>query len=102
VSRTYGQYCALARGLDVVGDRWSLLIVRNLLLGPQRWSDLRAHLPGVAKNLLASRLRDLAAAGVLAECAEGYALTSAGHALRPAVGRGGGPGGVHGGRAMRK
>lgn len=64
--RTYGQYCALARGLDVVGDRWTLLIVRELLsLGPARYVDLLRGLPGIATNLLANRLREMEAAGLL-------------------------------------
>jgi DNA-binding HxlR family transcriptional regulator len=64
--RSYGQYCSLARALDVVGDRWSLLIVRELLLrGPCRYSDLRAGLPGIATNLLAQRLRELEQAGIV-------------------------------------
>jgi DNA-binding HxlR family transcriptional regulator len=58
--RSYGQYCALAKALDVVGDRWTLLIVRELLLrGPCRYTDLRNGLPGIATNLLADRLREL-------------------------------------------
>jgi DNA-binding HxlR family transcriptional regulator len=66
VVRTYGQYCALAKGLDVIGDRWSLLIVRELLLrGPCRYTDIRHGLPGVATNLLAERLRELEQAGVV-------------------------------------
>ncbi|HUB75036.1 MAG TPA: helix-turn-helix domain-containing protein [Solirubrobacteraceae bacterium] len=65
--RTYGQYCSVARALDVLGDRWTLLIVRELLLrGPSRYTDLRAGLPGIATNLLAERLRELERAGVLA------------------------------------
>jgi DNA-binding HxlR family transcriptional regulator len=64
--RTYGQYCAVARALDVVGDRWALLIVRELLLrGSSRYTDLLHGLPGVATNLLADRLRDLEAAGLV-------------------------------------
>jgi DNA-binding HxlR family transcriptional regulator len=64
--RTYGQYCALARGLDVVGDRWTLLIVRELLsLGPTRYADLLRGLPGIATNLLATRLREMESAGLL-------------------------------------
>lgn len=64
--RTYGQYCAIAKALDLVGDRWTLLIVRELLLrGPCRYTDLRNGLPGVATNLLAERLRDLEEAGVV-------------------------------------
>jgi DNA-binding HxlR family transcriptional regulator len=65
--RTYGQYCSLAKALDLLGDRWTLLIVRELLLrGPCRYTDLRDGLPGIATNLLADRLRELQEAGVLA------------------------------------
>ncbi|GAA5207168.1 winged helix-turn-helix transcriptional regulator [Microbacterium kyungheense] len=64
--RSYGQYCALARGLDVVGDRWTLLIVRELLsLGPSRYADLQRGLPGIATNLLATRLREMESAGLV-------------------------------------
>jgi len=64
--RTYGQYCPMAKSLDVIGDRWSLLIVRELLgRGPLRYTDIRNGLPGVATNLLADRLRELEQAGVL-------------------------------------
>jgi DNA-binding HxlR family transcriptional regulator len=65
--RSYNQYCAVARSLDVVGERWTLLIVRELLLrGPSRYTDLRNGLPGIATNLLADRLQDLERAGVVA------------------------------------
>ncbi|WP_433175199.1 winged helix-turn-helix transcriptional regulator [Actinoallomurus sp. CA-150999] len=91
MSRSYGQYCGLARALDVVGDRWNLLIVRQLLIAPARYRELLDGLPGVATNLLADRLRDLETAGVverrLAE--EGnaivYALTPWGAELREPV-----------------
>jgi DNA-binding HxlR family transcriptional regulator len=91
MSRSYGQYCGLARALDVVGDRWNLLIVRQLLMAPARYRELLEGLPGVATNLLADRLRDLETAGVverrLAE--EGnaivYALTPWGAELREPV-----------------
>lgn len=64
--RSYGQFCALAKALDAIGDRWSLLIVRELLLaGPCRYTDLRHGLPGIATNLLADRLHDLEDAGVV-------------------------------------
>src|SRR5258707_5277536 len=64
--RTYDQYCSVARALDVIGDRWSLLIVRELLIrGPVRYTDLRYGLPGIATNLLADRLRELEEAGVV-------------------------------------
>jgi DNA-binding HxlR family transcriptional regulator len=64
--RTYQQRCALARALDVVGDRWTLLIVRELLIrGACRYTDLRAGLPGIATNLLAARLRELEESGLI-------------------------------------
>ncbi|MEV0584462.1 winged helix-turn-helix transcriptional regulator [Nonomuraea sp. NPDC050310] len=64
--RSYNQYCSMARALDLVGDRWTLLIVRELLTqGPCRFSDLRRGLPGVASNLLAERLREMEANGVI-------------------------------------
>src|SRR5213082_2257205 len=64
--RSYRQYCALARALDVVGDRWTLLIVRELLIrGPSRYTDLQYGLPGIATNLLADRLRELEAEGIV-------------------------------------
>jgi DNA-binding HxlR family transcriptional regulator len=89
--RSYGQYCGLARSLEVVGDRWNLLIVRQLLLGPARYRDLVDGLPGIATNLLADRLRDLEASGVverrLAEKGSGveYALTPWGADLRQPI-----------------
>ena len=54
--RTYKQFCPLARSLDILGERWTLLIVRNLLVGPQRYKDLLDGLPGIGTNLLAARL----------------------------------------------
>ena len=64
--RSYGQYCSVAKALDMIGDRWSLLIVRELLLqGPCRYTDLRNGLPGIATNLLSDRLRELEAAGLV-------------------------------------
>ncbi|MGW5863143.1 winged helix-turn-helix transcriptional regulator [Streptomyces sp. NPDC055239] len=57
--RSYDQYCAAARALDTVGDRWTLLIVRELLIGPRRYTDLHADLPGVSTDVLASRLKDM-------------------------------------------
>jgi DNA-binding HxlR family transcriptional regulator len=64
-SRSYGDACAIARALDVVGERWALLIVRELLLGPQRFSDLRRALPGASSNLVTDRLRELDGRGVI-------------------------------------
>jgi DNA-binding HxlR family transcriptional regulator len=82
MSRSYGQYCGLARALDVVGDRWNLLIVRQLLTAPLRYRELLDGLPGVATNLLAARLRDLETAGVVERrlADEGNAIT---YALTP-------------------
>jgi DNA-binding HxlR family transcriptional regulator len=65
--RSYSEYCAIAKSLDVVGDRWTLLIVRELVLrGPCRYTDLRNGLPGIASNLLSERLRELERAGLIA------------------------------------
>jgi len=91
--RSYGQYCALAKALDVIGDRWSLLIVRELALRDAcRYTDLREGLPGIATNLLANRVRELEAAGIVAreEAAPPVAttlfrLTDRGRELRPAI-----------------
>ena len=90
--RSYRQFCGLARALDAVGERWTLLIVRNLLLGPQRYVDLQAGLPGITTNLLARRLKDMQAAGLVERVhapaptpARLYALTERGRALEPAI-----------------
>jgi DNA-binding HxlR family transcriptional regulator len=63
--RTYNQNCPIARGLDVVGERWTLLILRELVGGPRRYGDLRDELPGIATNLLAERLKELQDAGLV-------------------------------------
>jgi DNA-binding HxlR family transcriptional regulator len=65
LSRSYGQFCALAYALDVVGERWTLLIIRELLNGPRRYTDLMEGLPGISTNLLADRLRNLEEWGVI-------------------------------------
>ncbi|MFD4431122.1 winged helix-turn-helix transcriptional regulator [Nocardia sp. NPDC058497] len=89
--RSYGQYCGLARSLEVVGDRWNLLIVRQLLIAPARYRDLIDGLPGIATNLLADRLRDLEASGVVERRLAGegnvveYALTPWGAELREPI-----------------
>ncbi|MFF3530255.1 winged helix-turn-helix transcriptional regulator [Streptomyces rubiginosohelvolus] len=87
--KSYGQLCAVARALDVVGDRWTLLVVRELLIqGPLRFGELQRGLPGIATNLLSQRLRDLEEQGVLSRTdgdrAPGpplYRLTARGRAL---------------------
>jgi DNA-binding HxlR family transcriptional regulator len=63
--RTYGDGCAIASGLDLVGERWALLVVRELLLGPKRYTDLRNGLPNASPNVLSERLRELERAGVI-------------------------------------
>ncbi len=63
--RNYNQNCPIARGLDILGERWTLLILRELLGGPRRYGDLRAELPGIATNLLAERLNELQVAGLV-------------------------------------
>jgi DNA-binding HxlR family transcriptional regulator len=84
--RSYGQYCGLARGLDVIGDRWVLLIVRELLAGPRRYRELLDGLPGIATNLLADRLRSMESDGLLHKGDDDrYVLTEHGHALREVI-----------------
>lgn len=89
--RSYGQYCGLARSLEVVGDRWNLLIVRQLLIAPARYRDLIDGLPGIATNMLADRLRDLETSGVVERRLGGegsvveYALTPWGAELRQPI-----------------
>src|ERR671935_230838 len=63
-SRTYDQFCGVARALDLVGERWALLLVRDLLLGPKRFTDLRRGLPRIGTNVLAARLQELERNGV--------------------------------------
>ena len=91
--RSYDEYCAIAKSLDVVGDRWNLLIVRELsLCGACRYTDLRNGLPGIASNLLAERLRGLEHAGVIARedapppiATTVFRLTPRGEQLRPVL-----------------
>ena len=80
--RSYDQYCSLARALDIIGDRWTLLVIRELLVRPCRYAELQAGLPGIATNLLAERLRQLEDAGVVSRDAQGrYQLTEWGQQL---------------------
>src|SRR5260370_38904777 len=90
--KRYGRACALARALDVVGERWSLLLVRELPFGPRRYRDLATGLPEIPSNVLAARLKDLQAAGVVTRRTlpaptdvSVYELTDAGRALQPAL-----------------
>jgi DNA-binding HxlR family transcriptional regulator len=90
--RTYGEACGIPRALDRVGERWSLMIVRELVLGPKRFTDIRAALPGLSPDILAQRLRDLEEAGVLTRevlpppaASKVYQLTEWGHELEPVL-----------------
>ncbi len=91
--RSYGQYCSVAKALDVVGDRWTLLIVRELLeQGPCRYTDLRNGLPGIATNMLSDRLRELEGAGLVRRdeadppvATTLFSLTEAGAELEPVL-----------------
>lgn len=84
--KSYRQYCALARGLDAVGDRWALLIVRELLGGPRRYGELTHGLPGIATNLLADRLRTMQASGLIRKTDDDrYELTEWGRGLDEVV-----------------
>jgi DNA-binding HxlR family transcriptional regulator len=81
----YGQYCPISHALDVVGERWSLLILRDMLLGSCRFNDLARGLPGLSRSLLSKRLRQLEAAGLVERLDGRYLLTEAGEGLRPVV-----------------
>ncbi|WP_327036300.1 winged helix-turn-helix transcriptional regulator [Micromonospora ureilytica] len=88
--RSYGDPCGVARGLDIIGERWALLVVRDLLLGPRRFNDLLGGLPGVSPNVLSQRLRQLTEHGVVHRRDLGpptrvhlYELTEWGRALEP-------------------
>ena len=90
--RSYNQYCAVARAMDIVGERWTLLIVRELFTGPKRFKDLLEGLPGIGTNLLAARLKDLEGYGVVRRAtlpppaaSRVYELTELGRSLEAVV-----------------
>lgn len=83
--RTYAQYCPIVRAVEVLGDRWTLLIVRDMLVGASRFNEISRGLPGLSRALLSRRLRQLAAAGLVQRTGDGYTLAPAGQALRPLV-----------------
>jgi DNA-binding HxlR family transcriptional regulator len=92
VKRSYEDSCGIARALDVVGERWALLVVRELLLGPKRFTDLRAGLPRIGPDMLAARLRELEDAGVVVQrrlappaARTVYELTARGRELEPVL-----------------
>ncbi|WP_369045244.1 winged helix-turn-helix transcriptional regulator [Sinomonas sp. P10A9] len=88
-ARDYGQYCGLTRALELVGERWALLIVRDLLVGPRRYGELAAGLPRIPSNILAARLKELQEAGILRRAPRSrvvvYELTDYGRELEPVV-----------------
>ncbi|MDQ3910844.1 MAG: winged helix-turn-helix transcriptional regulator [Actinomycetota bacterium] len=90
--RSYNQYCAVARSLDIVGERWTLLVVRELLTGPKRFKDLLEGLPGIGTNLLTARLKDLEGYAVVHRVtlpppagSKVYELTELGSSLEPVI-----------------
>jgi DNA-binding HxlR family transcriptional regulator len=90
--RTYGDRCGIARALDAVGERWALLVVRELLLGPKRFTDLRAGLPNVGPDVLSQRLRELEESGIVERRtlappagSKVYELTERGQELEPVI-----------------
>ena len=88
-TRSYGQFCGLTRGADLLGGRWTLPIIRDLLLGPARFSDLLAGFPGIPTNQLSTRLKEMEADGIirraLAPRGTRYELTEWGRALEPVI-----------------
>jgi DNA-binding HxlR family transcriptional regulator len=92
MGKRYEQYCPMAHALDLVGDRWTLLVIRELMHGPKRYTDLVDRLPGIGTNILATRLRDLETNGIVGRrvlpppaASKVYELTEYGRALRPAM-----------------
>lgn len=85
MTRSYRQSCALAHALDVVGERWTLLVVRELLVGPRRYGEMLDNLAGMGTNLLAARLREMQHNGLIEQVDRRYRLTAAGRTLEPVV-----------------
>ena len=92
MSKRYDQYCPIAHALGLVGERWSLLIIRELLQGPRRYTDLAGSLPGIGSNILAGRLKDLETTGIVAKrrleppfASQVYELTEYGLGLKPVM-----------------
>src|SRR6185437_2774321 len=81
----YNQFCPLAQALEVLGERWTLLVIRELLCGSHRFSELQRGVPLMSRSVLAQRLRSLEDAGVIERRPDGYHLTQAGDELRPLV-----------------
>jgi len=88
-ARDYGQYCGVTRAVELVGERWALLIIRDLLVGPRRYGELATGLPRIPSNILAARLKELQSAGVIRRVPRSrviiYELTPYGRELEPVV-----------------
>lgn len=89
-TRSYGQYCGVTAAVDLIGERWALLIVRDLLVGPRRYTDLKTGLPRIPTNILSTRLKELQEGGVvrrvpLMNCGLVYELTPYGRGLEPII-----------------
>jgi DNA-binding HxlR family transcriptional regulator len=92
VSKRYDQYCPIAHALGLIGERWALLVIRELMQGPKRYTDLAASLPGIGTNILAARLKDLEGCGIVEKrrleppaASQVYELTPYGRALKPVM-----------------
>lgn len=83
--RTYAQYCPIVRAVEVLGDRWTLLIVRDMLVGASKFNEIARGLPGLSRALLSRRLRQLQNDGLVVRTEDGYELTQAGRDLDPLV-----------------
>lgn len=83
--RPYAQYCPIAKTAEILGDRWTILILRDMLVGTRRFNDLARGLPGISRSLLTKRLRQLQSSGMVTRSEDGYELTAAGLDLRPLV-----------------
>ena len=92
MSKDYEQYCPMSLGLERIGERWTLLIVRDLMFGPMRYSDIKAGMPGIATNMLANRLSEMQEAGIISKrqmpppaASTVYELTEVGRSLTPVL-----------------
>ena len=83
--KSYGQYCPIAKAVEVLGERWSILVLRDLLIGSTRFNDIARGLPGMSRTMLSKRLREFERAGLVERLDGGYLLTPQGQELRPIV-----------------
>ncbi len=85
MKKSYKQNCSLAHALDVIGDRWTLLIIRELMIGTRRYGELADNLSGIGTNLLASRLKEMENNGLISKAPQGYSLTESGKRIEPII-----------------